>query len=125
MHKTSRYILVSISGRGTVDESSWWSAVPSLGRGTVDDLLYLVQGGFGRFELNNHHSIRHNASGKRYDGWFIYREETKGRESNGGAAQLGQKGGLCLFLLSKQSLSQVIIDLHIHTQSTFSKLITS
>lgn len=29
----------------------------------------------------------------RYDGWFIYREETKGRESNGGAAQLGQKGG--------------------------------
>lgn len=29
----------------------------------------------------------------RYDGWFIYREETKGRESNGCAAQLGQKGG--------------------------------
>lgn len=29
----------------------------------------------------------------RNDGWFIYREETKGRESNGGAAQLGQKGG--------------------------------
>lgn len=28
-----------------------------------------------------------------YDGWFIYCEEIKGCEFNGGVVQLGQKGG--------------------------------
>lgn len=39
-----------------------------------------------------------------YDGWFIYCEEIKGCEFNGGVVQLGQKGGylygiICLVIV--------------------------